>query len=186
MVLGLILSWIFSRIKYHIKYALYHVTVIFLGMIAFLFLLLRPGNPDNIIIGQIVYYLTNLAWWFGIRIKVEGEKHLKKLTTPCVIMANHQTSLDFLVILKVGGLNVFVFFCTLGWYKYWCRRWESERKNQTFWVLWYIWSWKLETVAFVTLLYMHLHVMTNKKCSFKGTRSMTMSRDGGNKLVCLH
>ena len=114
MVLGLILSWIFSRIKYHIKYALYHVTVIFLGMIAFLFLLLRPGNPDNIIIGQIVYYLTNLAWWFGIRIKVEGEKHLKKLTTPCVIMANHQTSLDFLVILKVGGLNVFVFFCTLG------------------------------------------------------------------------
>ena len=101
LLVGLFLAS--STIKFMIKYALYHIYMVIVFAIALIPCCLRPGSADNVVIGRYIYYLSKFVWWlFGFDIITEGTEHIMDIKAPCVFMCNHQSSLDALVIAKVG------------------------------------------------------------------------------------
>lgn len=91
-----------TSFKYTVKYALYHLYLIFVFALAIIPCCFRPGNADNIIIGRFMYRVSKFAWWLlGVDIISEGHENLENVKAPAVIMCNHQSSLDALVIAKV-------------------------------------------------------------------------------------
>ena len=96
-----------SACKYTIKYALYHLYMVFIFTIAIIPCCFRPGKADNVVVGRYIYHASRFVWWlFGIDIVTEGIEILDSLKAPAVFMCNHQSSLDALVIAKVDPLLI--------------------------------------------------------------------------------
>ena len=88
--------------KFVIKYALFHLYILFIFSVSLFPCLLRPGNADNLAVGKFLYHTSRLVWWLlGITIVTEGKENLCSFDAPAVLMCNHQSSLDCLVIAKV-------------------------------------------------------------------------------------
>lgn len=92
--------------KFTVKYALYHVYMVFIFTLALIPCCFRPGNADNVVVGRYIYHASKLVWWlFGFNIVTEGSENLRNVDAPIVFMCNHQSSLDALVIAKVRHLT---------------------------------------------------------------------------------
>lgn len=104
LLFTVVLFFISSTFKFTVKYVLYHLYMIFIFALALIPCCFRPGSAHNIIIGKHLVYASRFVWWlFGFNIITEGADNLLNLKAPCVFMCNHQSSLDALVIAKVGN-----------------------------------------------------------------------------------
>ena len=103
LVFIVVLFFISSTFKFAVKYTLYHLYMIIIFGIALIPCCFRPGSAHNVIIGRRMYHASRFVWWlFGFDIITEGTENILNLKAPCVFMCNHQSSLDALVIAKVG------------------------------------------------------------------------------------
>ena len=96
-------SEIRQKLRFHVKYFLFHAAVAFLFGCTTIPCLLNPGSAENMKYAKKVYRISKVAAWFGLTIVTEGQENMRAVKAPVVIMCNHQTSLDCLVACKVSA-----------------------------------------------------------------------------------
>lgn len=97
-----------ERQLYKIKYTLYASLVMLFAIILPPIYLLRPRNALNIRLAAIL--LNPLLRLFGLKYRVENAQVLDK-DEPCVIVANHQSSIDFIGMMHIWPEHVR--YCTI-------------------------------------------------------------------------
>ncbi|CAF0735910.1 unnamed protein product [Adineta steineri] len=109
VIVYLIVRYVLNeRQLYKLKYTLYASLVMFYAIILQPIYLLRPRNPYNIRLAAIG--LNPLLRLFGIKYRVENG-HVLENNKPCVIVANHQSSLDFIGMMHIWPK--YVRYCTI-------------------------------------------------------------------------
>ena len=92
-----------KRAKYHIKYIAFHLYCIFLALLCGFFCLFhKPGSSENLKIGQLFMRLIKFEWLFGLKIEIKGHENLLDSKRPFIVVSNHQTSIDALIMLKTS------------------------------------------------------------------------------------
>ena len=92
-----------KRAKYHIKYIAFHLYCIFLALLCGFFCLFhKPGSSENLKIGQLFMRLIKFEWLFGLKIEIKGHENLLDSKRPFIVVSNHQTSIDALILLKTS------------------------------------------------------------------------------------
>lgn len=92
-----------KRAKYHIKYIAFHLYCIFLSLLCGFFCLFhKPGSSENLKIGQLFMRLIKFEWLFGLKIEIKGHENLLDSKRPFIVVSNHQTSIDALIMLKTS------------------------------------------------------------------------------------
>jgi lysophosphatidate acyltransferase len=97
-----------ERQLYKLKYTFYVSLVMFYAVILQPILFFRPRNALNIRLAAMA--INPLLRLFGLKYRVENAHVLDK-DEPCIIVANHQSSLDF-----IGMMNLWpehVRYCTV-------------------------------------------------------------------------
>ncbi|XP_025112854.1 1-acyl-sn-glycerol-3-phosphate acyltransferase alpha-like isoform X2 [Pomacea canaliculata] len=84
--------------KYYAKIFLYYTSVQLVAVAVILCSLWRPGDVENY--RYVATFVNELRKLFGIDIEVRGREHLKG-SEACIIVANHQTSLDFFGMMAI-------------------------------------------------------------------------------------
>jgi lysophosphatidate acyltransferase len=97
-----------ERQLYKIKYTLYASLVMLSAIILQPIFILRPRNAFNIRLAAIL--LNPFLRLFGVKYRVENAQVLNK-DEPCVIVANHQSSLDFMGMMHIWPEHVR--YCTI-------------------------------------------------------------------------
>ncbi|CAF1072419.1 unnamed protein product [Adineta steineri] len=109
VIVYLIVRYVLNeRQLYKLKYTLYASLVMFYAIILQPIYLLRPRNPYNIRLAAIG--LNPLLRLFGIKYRVENG-HVLENNKPYVIVANHQSSLDFIGMMHIWPK--YVRYCTI-------------------------------------------------------------------------
>ncbi|XP_066913023.1 1-acyl-sn-glycerol-3-phosphate acyltransferase beta-like [Clytia hemisphaerica] len=102
-----ILCQLSDKFKYHVKYVGYCLYCIFIAACSGLFCLFyKPRSSMNIFIPQFFIKWTGFKWLFGINLKYENLEILHNVKKPCVVVSNHQTSLDAMLLLIMSPLGV--------------------------------------------------------------------------------
>ena len=104
LILAIVLAYKTSTIaRFYVKYYFY----LFLHMFAALYTIcvvgiFHPRSPDNFHrVGSTLYWMTSMI--LSVKVEAEGLEHLpSRKDKNCVIVANHQSSLDMLVMLKLA------------------------------------------------------------------------------------
>ncbi|CAF1014269.1 unnamed protein product [Rotaria sordida] len=109
IIIYLLVQYVLNEKQIHrLKYILYVGIIMFLSIILIPVFLIRPRNPLNIRLGaRIMNPIFNL---FGIKYRIENGEILNKLG-PCVIVANHQSSIDFIGMMQLW--SEYVRYCTI-------------------------------------------------------------------------
>lgn len=99
-----IIVWVMSKfsssVNYHLKYAGYLLYCIFLAGCSGVFCLFyKPGSSQNIFIPQFLIKLIQFEWLFGLKLKYQDLHFLHNVAKPCVVVSNHQTAFDALLLL---------------------------------------------------------------------------------------
>ena len=94
-----------STLKYHIKYAVLHLLFLALAAFSGPFCIFRPGSSKNIIFPKFVLKLLSIEWWMGMKVVVKDWDRMKQCSLPCVIVSNHQTSIDAMIIIKTAPVG---------------------------------------------------------------------------------
>ena len=82
------------RFRYWLKFSLYYLWLMLASLLIIPLSLTRPGSVDNARLGaRMMNPLTKIL---GIHWKLRGHVELLRLRAPCVIVANHQSSVDLL------------------------------------------------------------------------------------------
>ncbi|XP_057301165.1 1-acyl-sn-glycerol-3-phosphate acyltransferase alpha-like [Hydractinia symbiolongicarpus] len=102
VVILYILTQVSSTAKYHIKYIGYLLYCIFLTSLCGVFCIFRPGSSKNIFIAQFILKVIKFEWLFGLDIQIEDWDNLLNAKKPFVVVSNHQTAIDALVLLKAS------------------------------------------------------------------------------------
>lgn len=102
VVMLYILSQVSSTAKYHIKYIGYLLYCIFLTCLCGVFCIFRPGSSKNIFIPQFILKVIRFEWLFGLDIQIEDWDNLLNAKKPFVVVSNHQTAIDALILLKAS------------------------------------------------------------------------------------
>lgn len=102
VVMLYILSQVSSTAKYHIKYIGYLLYCIFLTCLCGVFCIFRPGSSKNIFIAQFILKVIRFEWLFGLDIQIEDWDNLLNAKKPFVVVSNHQTAIDALILLKAS------------------------------------------------------------------------------------
>lgn len=106
LAITIILLNVSQTVKYHVKYIGYLLYCIFLAFCSGLFCLLyKPGTSKNVFIPQFIIKLIQFEWLFGLKIKFKNLEYLHEVTKPCVVVSNHQTSLDALLLLIASPIG---------------------------------------------------------------------------------
>jgi lysophosphatidate acyltransferase len=93
---------------YKLKYTLYVALVMFLSVVLIPVYLIRPRNAFNIRFASLI--LNPIFSLFGIKYRVENTQVLDK-DGPCVIVANHQSSVDFIGLMYLWPEHIR--YCTV-------------------------------------------------------------------------
>jgi lysophosphatidate acyltransferase len=93
---------------YKIKYALYASVIMFYSIILIPVFLVRPRNALNIRLAAMS--MSSVLDLFGIKYRIENAKVLDK-EGPCVIVGNHQSSIDLFGMVKLWPNHVR--YCTI-------------------------------------------------------------------------
>eukprot|EP00112_Aurelia_sp_Birch-Aquarium-sp1_P017530 Seg4076.2 transcript_id=Seg4076.2/GoldUCD/mRNA.D3Y31 product="1-acyl-sn-glycerol-3-phosphate acyltransferase alpha" protein_id=Seg4076.2/GoldUCD/D3Y31 len=89
-----------QKLRFHVKYFLYHAAIAFLFGCTTIPCLLNPGSAENMKYAKKLYHISKVASWFGLTIVTEGQENMRAVKAPVVIICNHQTSLDVLIAIK--------------------------------------------------------------------------------------
>ncbi|KAK7094775.1 1-acyl-sn-glycerol-3-phosphate acyltransferase alpha-like [Littorina saxatilis] len=87
-----------STFRYYAKMSLYVVIVNIAAVFVIILSLWRPYDVENY--RYVVMLIREVRHLFGIEIEVRGAEHLDE-DGSCVVVANHQTSLDFLGMMEI-------------------------------------------------------------------------------------
>lgn len=93
---------------YQLKYALYIGFIMSLSVVITPLFLIRPRNALNIRTASLI--LNPVLSLFGLRYRIENAKVLDK-EGPCVIVANHQSSIDFIGMMRLWPEHIR--YCTI-------------------------------------------------------------------------
>jgi len=109
LIIYLLVQYVLNEKQiYKLKYALYAASVMLLSIIIIPVFLIRPRNVFNIRLGSL---LTNpVLNLFGIKYRIENAEVLDK-EGPCVIVVNHQSSIDFIGMMKLWPKHIR--YCTI-------------------------------------------------------------------------
>ncbi|KAK0179785.1 hypothetical protein PV327_005503 [Microctonus hyperodae] len=84
--------------RYYFKFFLYYGIVMANSIILIPFMLFQPGNVKNLLLASTTCH--NVSNLIGLRWELRGREHLEK-EQACIIVANHQSSLDILGMLEI-------------------------------------------------------------------------------------
>ena len=97
-----IITKISQTAKYHVKYIGFLLYSILMTCFAAMFCLFhKPGSSENVKFAQLITKIMNFEWLFGIKIEVQDHYHLLNAKQPFVVISNHQTVIDALIIMRV-------------------------------------------------------------------------------------
>lgn len=99
-IILLILSRISSGAKYHLKYVGLCLAYVNLTILSGVFALFRPGNAKNTFIPNVISRLIGIQFFFGFDIKTEDWHHLMNAKRPHIVVSNHQSLIDALLMLQ--------------------------------------------------------------------------------------
>lgn len=88
---------------YFIKYFLYVGLVMLMSVLIIPFFLIRPRHASNICLAAL--FLNPFFKLFGLRYRIENGAVFDRLG-PCVIVANHQSSIDFIGMMHMWPLHI--------------------------------------------------------------------------------
>ena len=89
------------KFKYWLKFTVYYIWLMAASLLMIPLSLLNPGSVDNARLGaRLMCPLTRLL---GISWRLRGEVGLLERQQPCVIVANHQSSVDLLGMFHIWG-----------------------------------------------------------------------------------
>lgn len=113
LVLGVLLYLLVQYVLnekqiYNVKYALYVMFVMLMAVVLLPVFLIRPRHVLNIRTAAL--FLNPVLRLFGIRYRVERAQVLDT-DKPCVIVANHQSSIDFIGLMHLWPEHVR--YCTI-------------------------------------------------------------------------
>ncbi len=93
---------------YTIKYTLYVGLVMLMSIVTIPIFIIRPRNAFNIRVGSLL--INPLLDLFGLKYRIENAEVLDK-EGPCVIVANHQSSIDVIGMMKLWPEHIR--YCTV-------------------------------------------------------------------------
>ena len=109
LIIYLLVQYILNEKQiYLLKYILYVALIMFWSVMTMPIFLLRPRHADNIRLAAII--LNPMLDLFGLKYRIENEEVLKR-EGPCVIVANHQSSIDFIGMMKLWPNSIR--YCTV-------------------------------------------------------------------------
>ncbi|XP_071442358.1 1-acyl-sn-glycerol-3-phosphate acyltransferase alpha-like [Hetaerina americana] len=94
--LVLILPFLYETSKvfrYYIKFCLYYGIVMAIAVFVIPIMMWRPGEVKNLLLASVL--CRHISGLLGLKWELRGREHLEK-EQACVIVANHQSSLDVL------------------------------------------------------------------------------------------
>jgi len=98
-----ILTRISAAFKYYVKYVGFCLYCVLLAAFMFVFCLVhKPGSSQNLNIGKFFLRFICLEWLFGLDIQIENKEKLHNADNPCVVISNHQTSIDGVIVVKTA------------------------------------------------------------------------------------
>ena len=89
-----------TTLKFYIKYVGLGLDYIFLTACCGLFALFNPGSSKNLFIAQFFSRLIAIRWLFGFDVITEDWENLMNVDKPIVIVSNHQSMIDALIMLQ--------------------------------------------------------------------------------------
>lgn len=87
--------------KFRVKFCVYYLWLTFMSFLMIPLSLLRPGSVENARLGSML--MVPLSTLLGLDWEVEGEVDLLQRGEACVIVANHQSSIDLLGMFLIWG-----------------------------------------------------------------------------------
>ena len=108
-IIYLLVQYVFNEKQiYLLKYILYVALVMSMSIITIPMFLIRPRNALNIRLASLL--LNPILNLFGLTYRIENAKVLDR-EGPCVIVANHQSSIDFIGMMKLWPEHIR--YCTI-------------------------------------------------------------------------
>ncbi|XP_038045970.1 1-acyl-sn-glycerol-3-phosphate acyltransferase alpha-like [Patiria miniata] len=98
LVLYLVLLLTSRTVRFQTKYYLYNCCYPAIGCVAIPFMLLKPGDVDNIRWPALFTRLT-VKHLFGIKVSATGLEHLKS-DKPYIVVCNHQSTIDHIAMME--------------------------------------------------------------------------------------
>ena len=109
ILIYILVQYVLNEKQIHfIKYTLYIVYVMSLSIVIMPLFLIRPLHASNIRLAAL--FLNPVLSLFGIKYRIENAQVLDKVG-PCVIVANHQSSIDFIGMMQLWPKHVR--YCTI-------------------------------------------------------------------------
>jgi len=96
-----ILTRISAAFKYYVKYVGFLLYCILLAGCCGIFCLFhKPGSSQNLNVAKFFVRFIRFEWMFGLDIQIENKEKLHNAGNPCVVVSNHQTAIDPLIVVK--------------------------------------------------------------------------------------
>lgn len=110
LIIFLVVLWLLckvsDKIKFTVKYTAYSLYCIFIAGCSGIFCLFyKPKSSMNIFIPQFFIKWTGFEWLFGLKLKFKNMDILHNIKKPCVVISNHQTSIDAMLLLITSPLG---------------------------------------------------------------------------------
>ncbi|XP_076351983.1 1-acyl-sn-glycerol-3-phosphate acyltransferase beta-like isoform X2 [Tachypleus tridentatus] len=97
-----LLCCISSTFKFYTKLVCYYLVLIIVPLVTIPLSIFRPGDPKNILYNSwVVHHIV--VPLFGVNWEVRNEERLKT-KEPCILVCNHQSSLDILGMMYIWPL----------------------------------------------------------------------------------
>ncbi|XP_065345108.1 1-acyl-sn-glycerol-3-phosphate acyltransferase alpha [Cloeon dipterum] len=81
------------KFRYYLKFAIYYGLVMTTAVFVIPIMMFRPGEVKNLLLAS--FLCRHISKLVGLRWEIRGKEHLEK-DMACIIVANHQSSLDIL------------------------------------------------------------------------------------------
>ena len=92
----------FPAFQFWLKFALYYTWLMFSSLIIIPLSLIRPGSVDNAKLGAKL--MRPVSTLFGIDWTMSGNVELLSMKSACVIVCNHQSSVDLLGMFHIWDI----------------------------------------------------------------------------------
>ena len=87
------------KFKFWLKFSVYYIWLMLASLIMIPLSITRPGSVDNARLGAKL--MTPMSRVLGLSWSLQGQVELLTSTQPCVIVANHQSSVDLLGMFQI-------------------------------------------------------------------------------------
>lgn len=105
----LIILWLVTRMSgsllYYVKYTALHLYLVLLATVSGIFCIIRPGSSKNIVFPKFFAKFPVMQWIFGISLKAENLEKVNNCEKPCIIISNHQSSIDALIVIAAAPVG---------------------------------------------------------------------------------